>query len=121
MQIQASTCFIPILVLVFHRFLGSKSIVLQYKEFRVGKQHLIENVSEVDAIDCSIVPRNSEGRLRKAIFCAYDKSSRPDEKISIVMEFHTASILYDESQNQLHFSSYFIAVRKWEMSKEVNI
>lgn len=41
----------------------------------------------VDAVDCRAEPKNNEGRLRKFLFCGYDKDSRPtDDKITIQLK-----------------------------------
>lgn len=65
------------------------------------------------AIDCSVEPKNNEGRLRKNLFCGYDKTSRPiltDGAISVKIKMIIKAFEYDHLLSKLTVSSWLAMV-----------
>lgn len=67
----------------------------------------------IEAIDCNIEPKNNEGRLRKNLFCNYDKTSRPslsDGPISVKIKMILKSFEFDHLVSKLTVSSWLAMV-----------
>lgn len=64
-------------------------------------------------MDCSLEPKNTEGRLRKMLFCSYDKDSRPilatDSPILIKFKMIVKSFLFNS--DGLTVSTWLAMVR----------
>lgn len=70
---------------------------------------------EVDAVDCNSEPKTNEGRLRKKLFCGYDKSSRPtlnDGTIMIKVKMIIKGFDFDDFGGKLTVSTWLAMVNK---------
>lgn len=67
----------------------------------------------VEAIDCNVEPKNNEARIKKAIFCNYDKSARPtltDGMIKLKFKMIVKGFNFDSSSNKLTVSTWLAMV-----------
>lgn len=67
----------------------------------------------VEAVDCNLEPKNNEGRIKKAIFCNYDKSARPtlnDGAIKLKFKMIVKAFNFDSMNNKLTVSSWLAMV-----------
>lgn len=74
---------------------------------------------EVDAVDCNSEPKNTEGRLRKKLFCGYDKANRPilnDGPIMIKMKMIIKGFDFDDFGGRLTVSTWLAMVRDLHFS-----
>lgn len=65
----------------------------------------------VDAVDCEAEPKNNEGRLRKSLFCDYDKDNRPaltDDPFTIKFKMIIKGFSFDS--NTLKVSTWLAMV-----------
>lgn len=65
------------------------------------------------AIDCNIEPRTTEGRLKKRLFCNYDRNSRPSAgtgptvlKVKLIVK----GFNFEDLENKLTVSSWLAIV-----------
>lgn len=66
-----------------------------------------------EAYDCNVEPKNNEGRLRKNLFCNYDKTSRPsliDGPISVKIKLILKAFDFDHMTSKLTVSSWLAMV-----------
>lgn len=83
-------------------------------EFCESAKYLcIFEILGIAAIDCSVEPRTNEARLRKTLFCNYDKTSRPiltDGPIAMKIKMIVKSFAFDDTSNKLTISSWLAMV-----------
>lgn len=66
------------------------------------------------AVECDSEPKNNEGRIRKAILCSYDKTTRPvigDGAIEVKLRLIVKAFSFSDSDNRLTISSWLSMVR----------
>lgn len=71
------------------------------------------NILGTAAIDCSVDPKTNEARLRKNLFCSYDKTSRPiltDGPISVKVKMIVKAFDFESLSNKLTVSSWLAMV-----------
>lgn len=69
---------------------------------------------KVDAVECDLEPKNNEGRLRKDLFCDYDRDNRPtleDKPITIRIKMIVKGFTFDDSQGTLIMATWLAMVR----------
>lgn len=67
----------------------------------------------VEAIDCNAEPKNNEGRLRKTLFCNYDRDNRPilrDGPITIRFKMIIKGFMYSDTDGKLIVSTWLAMV-----------
>lgn len=70
--------------------------------------------SGVEAIDCNLEPKNNEGRLRKDLFCNYDRDNRPilaDGPITIRIKMIVKGFTFSDDQGTLSVATWLAMVR----------
>lgn len=69
---------------------------------------------KVDAIECDLEPKNNEGRLRKDLFCNYDRDNRPtlsDGPITIRIKMIVKGFNFADDQGTLTVATWLAMVR----------
>lgn len=70
--------------------------------------------NKVEAIECDLEPKNNEGRLRKALFCSYDRENRPiltDGPINIRIKMIVKGFTFADDQGTLTVATWLAMVR----------
>lgn len=68
----------------------------------------------VEAVECDHEPKNNEGRLRKTLFCGYDKDNRPtvtDGPITIKFKMIIKGFNFNDLDGKLSVSTWLGMVR----------
>lgn len=66
-------------------------------------------IARVDAVLCNVEPKNTEGRLRKNLFCNYDKENRPiltDGPILIKLKMIIKGFAFDDTAGKMTVSTW---------------
>lgn len=70
-------------------------------------------VEGVEAVECSIEPKNNEGRLRQKLFCEYDRENRPtltDRPITIRIKMIVKGFTFADEQGTLSMATWLAMV-----------
>lgn len=70
--------------------------------------------SGAEAVQCELEPKNNEGRLRKDLFCDYDRDNRPklaEGAITIRMKMIVKGFTFDDQQGTLAVATWLAMVR----------
>lgn len=73
----------------------------------------------VEAVDCKAEPKNAEGRLRKNLFCDYDKDNRPilsDGPITIKFKMIIKGFYFNDIDGKLTVSTWLAMVMYHSLS-----
>lgn len=74
----------------------------------------------VEAIDCTLEPKNDEGRLRKTLLCGYDKDNRPttaDGPILVKFKMIVKGFNFEDVESKMTVSTWLAMVCKMCMLK----
>lgn len=67
----------------------------------------------VEAVECDREPRNNEGRLRKNLFCGYDRDNRPtltNGPITIKFKMIIKGFTFSDNDGRLTVSTWLAMV-----------
>lgn len=67
----------------------------------------------VEAIECDLEPKNNEGRLRKDLFCGYDRENRPiltDGPIKIRIKMIVKGFTFSDTEGTLTMATWLAMV-----------
>lgn len=72
-----------------------------------------KKTTTVEAIECDLEPKNNEGRLRKDLFCGYDRENRPiltDGPIKIRIKLIVKGFTFNDNQGTLTMGTWLAMV-----------
>lgn len=68
-----------------------------------------------EAVDCNVEAKNNEARIKKAVFCNYDKSARPtltDGAIKLKFRMIVKGFNFDSISNKMTVSTWLAMVNR---------
>lgn len=90
---------------------------------QIEKNEISVVFAGVEAIDCSVEAKNNEARIKRAIFCNYDKNARPsltDGPIKLKFKMIVKGFNFETSSNKLTVSSWLAMVMNCEHKYKIN-